>query len=75
EEAWTVIDNTQFISITGNLGDVKSTITHPATTTHGKLSSEAKEAAGIREGLIRVSVGLEEIGDIIQDISRGLDLI
>ena len=75
EEAWTVIDNTQFISITGNLGDVKSTITHPATTTHGKLSPEAKEAAGIREGLIRVSVGLEEIGDIIQDIRRGLDLI
>lgn len=75
EAAWTVIDNTQFISITGNLGDVKSTITHPATTTHGKLSPEAKEAAGIREGLIRVSVGLEEIGDIIRDITRGLDLI
>ena len=54
---------------------MKSTITHPATTTHGKLSPEAKEAAGIREGLIRVSVGLEEIGDIIQDIRRGLDLI
>jgi O-succinylhomoserine sulfhydrylase len=73
--AWTVIDNTQFISITGNLGDAKSTITHPATTTHGKLSAEAKEAAGIREGLIRLSVGLEDIDDIIADISRGLDLI
>lgn len=70
-----MIDNTRFISITGNLGDAKSTITHPATTTHGKLSPEAKEAAGIREGLIRVSVGLEEIGDIIRDITRGLDLI
>src|SRR5690606_3510676 len=75
EAAWTVIDNTRFISITGNLGDAKSTITHPATTTHGKLSPEAKEAAGNREGLIRVSVGLEEIGDIIRDITRGLDLI
>ncbi len=73
--AWKVIDNTKFISITGNLGDVKSTITHPATTTHGKLSVEAKEAAGIQEGLIRVSVGLEDINDIIDDISRGLDLI
>lgn len=75
EGAWKVIDNTKFISITGNLGDVKSTITHPATTTHGKLSAEAKVAAGIQEGLIRVSVGLEDINDIIRDISRGLDLI
>ena len=75
ESAWTVIDQTQFISITGNLGDTKSTITHPATTTHGKLPAEAKEIAGIREGLIRVSVGLEDIDDIIRDISRGLDLI
>ena len=75
EGAWKVIDNTKFISITGNLGDVKSTITHPATTTHGKLSAEAKQAAGIQEGLIRVSVGLEDINDIIGDISHGLDLI
>ena len=75
ESAWTVIDQTQFISITGNLGDTKSTITHPATTTHGKLPAEAKEIAGIREGLIRVSVGLEDIDDIIGDLSRGLDLI
>ena len=75
EGAWKVIDNTQFISITGNLGDAKSTITHPATTTHGKLSPEAKAAAGIREGLIRLSVGLEDTDDIIRDIARGLDLI
>lgn len=75
EGAWKVIDHTQFISITGNLGDAKSTITHPATTTHGKLSPDAKQAAGIREGLIRVSVGLEDIDDIIRDIGRGLDLI
>lgn len=75
EGAWKVIDNTQFISITGNLGDVKSTITHPATTTHGKLSPEAKAAAGIQEGLIRVSVGIENISDIIHDLNRGLALI
>ena len=75
EGAWKVIDNTQFISITGNLGDAKSTITHPATTTHGKLSDDAKKAAGISEGLIRLSVGLEDADDIIADIQRGLDLI
>lgn len=73
QAAWTVIDSTQFISITGNLGDVKSTITHPATTTHGKLSAEAKANSGISEGLIRISVGLEDIDDIIADIQRGLD--
>ena len=73
--AWTVIDNTRFLSITSNLGDTKSTITHPATTSHGRMSAEAKVAAGISEGLIRVSVGLEDIDDIIADISRGLDLI
>lgn len=75
EGAWKVIDNTQFISITGNLGDAKSTITHPATTTHGKLSDDVKKAAGISEGLIRLSVGLEDVDDIIADIQRGLDLI
>src|SRR5690606_38663637 len=75
EAAWKVIDHTQFISITGNLGDAKSTITHPATTTHGKLSDKAKAAAGIAEGLIRLSVGLEDVDDIIADIQRGLDLV
>ncbi|MDQ8953822.1 O-succinylhomoserine sulfhydrylase [Acinetobacter rudis] len=75
EQAWTVIDHTQFISITGNLGDAKTTITHPATTTHGKLSAEAKEKVGISEGLIRISVGLEDIDDIICDLARGLDLL
>lgn len=75
QSAWTVIDHTQFISITGNLGDAKSTITHPATTTHGKLSDDAKKAAGISEGLIRLSVGLEDADDIIADIQRGLDLL
>ena len=70
-----MIDNTRFLSITSNLGDVKSTITHPATTSHGRMTAEAKQAAGISEGLIRVSVGLEDIDDIIRDIERGLDLI
>ena len=73
--AWTVIDHTRFLSITSNLGDVKSTITHPATTSHGRMSAEAKQAAGIEEGLIRVSVGLENIDDIIRDLSHGLDLL
>lgn len=72
EAAWRVIDQTQFISITGNLGDAKSTITHPATTTHGRLSEQAKREAGIEEGLIRVSVGLEDIEDIKADLARGL---
>lgn len=71
--AWHVIDSTKFLSITSNLGDVKSTITHPATTSHGRMSDEAKQAAGIVEGLIRVSVGLEDIDDIIYDLKRGLD--
>lgn len=73
EGAWHVIDSTKFLSITSNLGDVKSTITHPATTSHGRMSDEAKQAAGIAEGLIRVSVGLEDIDDIIGDLKRGLD--
>ena len=72
EAAWRVIDQTRFISITGNLGDAKSTITHPATTTHGRLSEQAKLEAGIEEGLIRVSVGLEDIDDIKADLARGL---
>lgn len=70
--AWQVVDATQLISITGNLGDVKSTITHPASTTHGKLSDEQKAAAGITPGLLRVSVGLEAPADIRADLARGL---
>lgn len=75
EAAWQVIDATQIVSITANLGDVKTTITHPATTTHGRLSPEDKERAGITENLIRVSVGLEDIDDIKADLSRGLDAL
>jgi O-succinylhomoserine sulfhydrylase len=73
ESAWRVIDTTEMLSITANLGDVKSTITHPATTTHGRVSAELKAISGIEEGLLRVAVGLENIEDIIDDLSRGLD--
>lgn len=73
--AWSVIDATRVMSITGNLGDVKSTITHPATTTHGRLTDEQKAAAGITEGLIRIAVGLEDIDDLKGDLARGLDAL
>lgn len=73
QDAWKVVDATRMISITANLGDTRTTITHPATTTHGRISSEARAAAGITEGLLRVSVGLENIEDIIADLARGLD--
>jgi O-succinylhomoserine sulfhydrylase len=72
DRAWSVVDNCHLLSITANLGDTKTTITHPATTTHGRISAEAREAAGIREGLLRVAVGLESVDDIFADISRGL---
>ncbi|MBE9562918.1 MAG: aminotransferase class V-fold PLP-dependent enzyme, partial [Proteobacteria bacterium] len=71
-KAWKVIDSTRIISITGNLGDTKTTITHPATTTHGRITPEQRQAAGINDGLIRISVGLEDISDIQADLGRGL---
>ncbi|MGH8664647.1 MAG: O-succinylhomoserine sulfhydrylase [Burkholderiales bacterium] len=72
EAAWRVVDATRMLSITANLGDTKSTITHPASTTHGRISAEARAAAGIGEGLLRVAVGLEAIEDIKTDLARGL---
>ncbi|MGB5832727.1 MAG: O-succinylhomoserine sulfhydrylase [Thiohalocapsa sp.] len=72
EVAWRVIDATRLCSITANLGDTKTTITHPATTTHGRLTPEAREVSGIGEGLIRVAVGLEAVADIQADLERGL---
>ncbi|MCB8890339.1 O-succinylhomoserine sulfhydrylase [Vreelandella malpeensis] len=75
EGAWQVIDATRLLSITGNLGDVKTTITHPATTTHGRLSDAQREAAGIAPGLIRIAVGLESQEDIRADLARGLDAL
>jgi O-succinylhomoserine sulfhydrylase len=70
--AWKVIDNTKLLSITANLGDTKTTITHPATTTHARISPEARAAAGISDGLIRIAVGLEAVIDIQNDLARGL---
>ncbi|MDH5395542.1 MAG: O-succinylhomoserine sulfhydrylase [Gammaproteobacteria bacterium] len=70
--AWKLIDSTKLLSITANLGDAKTTITHPATTTHGRLTPEERERAGISDGLIRISAGLESINDIKADIERGL---
>lgn len=72
EGAWRVIDATRMISITANLGDTKSTITHPATTTHGRLTPEERKRAGIGEGLVRIAVGLESFEDIRADLARGL---
>jgi O-succinylhomoserine sulfhydrylase len=71
--AWRVVDSTRLISITANLGDTKTTITHPASTTHGRISAEARKAAGIGDGLLRVAVGLESVADVKADLARGLD--
>ncbi|MCU7931610.1 MAG: O-succinylhomoserine sulfhydrylase [Candidatus Thiodiazotropha sp. (ex Codakia rugifera)] len=71
--AWTVVDATRMLSITANLGDTKTTITHPATTTHGRLTPEELSQSGIGSGLLRIAVGLECIEDIQTDLARGLD--
>ena len=75
EEAWKVVDATRIVSITANLGDTKTTLTHPASTTHGRISPEAREASGIRESLLRIAVGLESVDDLKADLARGLALI
>ncbi len=75
EHAWALIDATQLISITANLGDSKTTITHPATTTHSRLTPEQRVDAGIGDNLIRISVGLEDLEDLEQDLQHGLDAI
>ena len=72
EAAWRCIDATRIMSLTANLGDAKTTIVHPATTTHGRLSQEQRDAAGIRDGLIRIAVGLEDVEDLQADLARGL---
>lgn len=72
EAAWRVIDSTRMLSITANLGDTKTTLTHPATTTHARITPEARAAAGITEGLLRIAVGLEAVSDIQEDLARGL---
>ncbi len=73
EAAWRVLDSTRLVSLTANLGDVKTTIVHPASTTHGRISPEARAAAGITEGLIRLAVGLEAVADLKDDLKRGLE--
>ncbi|MHB1145414.1 MAG: O-succinylhomoserine sulfhydrylase [Thiobacillus sp.] len=70
--AWKLIDATRLLSITANLGDTKSTITHPATTTHSRMTAEQRAAAGIGDGLVRIAVGLESLADIQADLARGL---
>ena len=72
EAAWRAIDATRLMSITANLGDVKTTIIHPASTTHGRISPAARAAAGISDGLIRIAVGLEAVADLKADLERGL---
>jgi len=74
-DAWAMIDATEMLSITGNLGDVKTTITHPATTTHSRISQEARDRARITDSLIRLSVGLEHIEDILADLELGLSKV
>ena len=72
EAAWKLMDKVQIFSKTANLGDVRSTITHPWTTTHGRMAAEAKYEAGIREGLLRISVGMEYIDDLIADLQQAM---
>lgn len=74
-QAWRFIDATRMISITANLGDTKTTITHPATTTHGRLEPQERAQAGIKDSLIRIAVGLEEVADIQADLQRGFDAL
>ena len=75
KNAFHVIDSTQVLSIATNLGDVKTIVTHPATTLHGRLTEEQRQAAGIGQGLIRMAVGLEHVGDVKADLARGLDTL
>jgi len=75
EAAWKVVDASKLISITANLGDTKTTITHPASTTHSRITAEARAEAGIKENLLRVAVGLESLVDLQADLARGLALV
>lgn len=75
QKAFSVIDSTQLMSVTANLGDVKTIITHPASTSHGRLTDEQRAVAGIGQGLIRIAVGLEHLNDLKADLARGLDTL
>ena len=72
EAAWAIVDNTHLLSITANLGDAKTTITHPASTTHGRITQEERDASGITEGLLRLSIGLEDVADLQADLEQAL---
>jgi O-succinylhomoserine sulfhydrylase len=73
QRAWRLIDAVRLLSITANLGDTRSTITHPASTTHGRLTEEMRQRAGVGESLVRIAVGLEDVEDLQQDLQRGLE--
>ncbi len=75
EAAWRLIDSTRLLSITANLGDTKTTITHPATTTHGRLTDEQRDQAGIKQGLVRIAAGLESVEDLKADLQHGFDAL
>jgi O-succinylhomoserine sulfhydrylase len=75
DNAWAVVNGTKLISITGNLGDTRTTITHPASTTHTRIKPEERAAAGITEGMLRISVGLEDPQDVQSDLARGLNTV
>jgi O-succinylhomoserine sulfhydrylase len=75
DAAWRLIDSTRLVSITANLGDTKTTITHPATTTHGRLTDEQRHYAGIKQGLVRIAAGLEAVDDLKADLQRGFDAL
>ena len=75
DEAWKLIDSVSIFSVTGNLGDVKSTITHPASTTHLRIQESDRKRMGISDGLIRLSIGLEDVQDLIEDLQSALDSI
>ena len=75
DEAWRVIDATRLMSLTANLGDAKTTIVHPATTTHSRISAEERAEAGITDNLIRIAVGLEAVEDLKADLQRGLNAV
>jgi O-succinylhomoserine sulfhydrylase len=75
EEAWKVVDNCHLLSVTANLGDTKTTLTHPATTTHGRITPEQRAASGIKDSLLRIAVGLEAVEDLQEDLERGLALL
>jgi len=72
EAAWRVVDALRIFSITANLGDTRSTVTHPATTTHGRIGPEARARAGIRDGLLRLSIGLEAVEDLRKDLEHAM---